>query len=94
MAFATHIYFQNRGFYYVHTPIITASDCEGAGEMFQVTTILPEHDKSLKEVKTLPNKDIADYSFDFFKKPSFLTVSGQLAVEVCILSIYSILFSL
>ena len=42
LAFATHIFFQSRGYLYVHTPIITASDCEGAGEMFQVTTILPE----------------------------------------------------
>ena len=42
LAFATHEFFQNRGFLYIHTPIITASDCEGAGEMFQVTTVLPE----------------------------------------------------
>jgi len=88
LAFATHIYFQSRGFFYVHTPIITASDCEGAGEMFQVTTVLPEHDKSVKEVKLIPTKDQIDYSHDFFKKPAFLTVSGQLAVEnfACALS--------
>jgi asparaginyl-tRNA synthetase len=81
LAFATHIYFQNRGFFYVHTPIITASDCEGAGEMFQVTTVLPDHDKSIKETKLVPNKEVVDYTHDFFKKPAFLTVSGQLAVE-------------
>jgi len=76
LAFATHIYFQNRGFFYVHTPIVTTSDCEGAGEMFQVTTLLPEHDKSIKEVKLLEKTEKVDYTHDFFKKPAFLTVSG------------------
>eukprot|EP00331_Platyophrya_macrostoma_P027055 CAMPEP_0176456582 /NCGR_PEP_ID=MMETSP0127-20121128/31377_1 /TAXON_ID=938130 /ORGANISM="Platyophrya macrostoma, Strain WH" /LENGTH=527 /DNA_ID=CAMNT_0017846575 /DNA_START=53 /DNA_END=1636 /DNA_ORIENTATION=+ len=81
LAFATHLYFQNRGFLYVHTPIVTASDCEGAGEMFQVTTLLPEHNKSIKEVPLVDKKDIVDYNKDFFKAPAYLTVSGQLAVE-------------
>ena len=69
-AFAIHEYFQNQDFVYVHTPIITASDCEGAGEMFQVTTL------DLEKVKGKP-----DYSKDFFGKPASLTVSGQLQAE-------------
>jgi len=86
LAYATHLFFQNRGFQYVHTPIITGSDCEGAGEMFQVTTILPKpHEKV-----TVPTtkEGLVDYKFDFFGKPTFLTVSGQLAVEnyACALS--------
>lgn len=81
LAFATHLYFQNRGFLYVHTPIVTASDCEGAGEMFQVTTVLPDPKKSVKEVPLVDKKDIVDYQKDFFKAPAYLTVSGQLAVE-------------
>lgn len=64
---ATHQFFQNEGFLHVHTPIITASDCEGAGEMFQVTTITQESKPSNES--TLPK--------DFFGKPTFLTVSGQ-----------------
>ena len=51
LAYATHQFFQQRGFIYVHTPIITASDCEGAGEMFAVTTVLPEHDKPITDAK-------------------------------------------
>lgn len=52
LAYATHKFFQDRGFLYIHTPIITASDCEGAGEMFQVTTVLPEHTEPLSKVPT------------------------------------------
>lgn len=74
MAFATHKFFFERGFQYVHTPLITASDCEGAGEMFAVTTQLPK-DHSKK------GKIDVDYSKDFFGKPAGLTVSGQLNVE-------------
>ena len=86
LAYATHLYFQSRGFQYVHTPIITGADCEGAGEMFQVTTVLPKpHEKG-----TVPTtkEGLVDYKFDFFGKPTFLTVSGQLAVEnyACALS--------
>jgi asparaginyl-tRNA synthetase len=78
LAFATHNFFQQNGFLYVHTPIITTSDCEGAGEMFQVTTMLPQSGR----VADLPQKDNQlDYGKDFFKKPAGLTVSGQLAVE-------------
>jgi len=127
LAYATHKFFQERGFLYIHTPLITASDCEGAGEMFQVTTALPEHDKPIsaltknlyeregqenevdapkddgkkkkdkkkkgeaKEEKpaeeekkgaTLPFEERKiNYKKDFFGKPAFLTVSGQLSVE-------------
>lgn len=77
LAFATHQYFQQGGFKYINTPLITASDCEGAGEMFQVTTLL--EDGKMKEVG--PDGK-ADYSKDFFKKPSYLTVSGQLNAEI------------
>jgi asparaginyl-tRNA synthetase len=68
-----HDFFQERGFYYIHTPIITASDCEGAGELFRVTTIDPENPPK--------NGPQVDYSKDFFGKPAYLTVSGQLQVE-------------
>ncbi len=68
-----HQFFQQQGFLYVHTPIITASDCEGAGEMFKVTTLDPNNP---------PRKDgKVDYAQDFFGRPTFLTVSGQLEAE-------------
>lgn len=88
LALATHLYFQSRGFLYIHTPCITASDCEGAGEMFQVTTVLPSKDKPISEVPIIKDKNVIDYQKDFFKKPAYLTVSGQLAVEnyACALS--------
>ncbi|MDP3179453.1 MAG: asparagine--tRNA ligase [Spirochaetaceae bacterium] len=73
MAFAVHQFFQERGFFYVHTPIITASDAEGAGEMFQVTTL--DLERIAKEGGPV------DYSKDFFGKSASLTVSGQLNVE-------------
>jgi asparaginyl-tRNA synthetase len=73
MAFAVHEFFQSRGFQYVHTPLITASDAEGAGAMFQVTTL--DLDRIAK------SGEAVDYSKDFFGKPSYLTVSGQLNVE-------------
>lgn len=53
LAYATHLFFQQRGFLYIHTPIITASDCEGAGQMFQVTTLLPEHHLPISKVPTI-----------------------------------------
>ena len=73
-AYAIHEFFQSRGFVYVHTPIITGSDCEGAGEMFQVTTL---------DMNDLPMTEDGkvDYSKDFFNKPTNLTVSGQLNGE-------------
>ena len=73
-AYAIHTFFQNRGFVYVHTPIITASDCEGAGEMFRVTTL------DLENVPKNPDGTV-DYSQDFFGKSANLTVSGQLNAE-------------
>jgi asparaginyl-tRNA synthetase len=79
LAYATHIYFQNRGFLYIHTPEITSSDCEGAGSMFQVTTLLPPP-KEKCNLK-LDKDGLVDYKDDFFSKPTFLTVSGQLEVE-------------
>lgn len=91
LALSTHLFFQNRGFLYIHTPIITASDCEGAGEMFQVTTILPEKEKPISEVPVEKEKKTINYQNDFFKKPAFLTVSGQLSVEVLIIILSTIL---
>ncbi|MCD8196307.1 MAG: asparagine--tRNA ligase [Lachnospiraceae bacterium] len=73
-AYAIHRFFQERDFVYVHTPLITASDCEGAGEMFQVTTL------DLKNPPLTEDGEI-DYSKDFFGKQTNLTVSGQLNVE-------------
>lgn len=75
LAFAIHKFFQERGFYYLNTPLITASDCEGAGAMFQVTTL---------PLNNLPkNEDgSVDYAKDFFGKPTALTVSGQLEGEL------------
>ena len=75
MAIAIHKYFHDHGFFYFHTPIITASDCEGAGQMFQVTT------KNLYDLKLDENGKI-DYSDDFFGKTTSLTVSGQLEGEL------------
>lgn len=78
LAFATHAYFQNEGFVYLQSPIITASDCEGAGEMFRVTTLPIETPEKIK--KTEDGKSV-DFSEDFFGKPAYLTVSGQLSGE-------------
>ena len=80
LAFAVHQFLQERGFVYVHTPIITGSDCEGAGELFRVTTVDP---------KDPPRKDgEIDYLQDFFARQTYLTVSGQLEAEAlaCALS--------
>jgi asparaginyl-tRNA synthetase len=69
-----HNFFQQEGFFYIHTPIITSSDCEGAGEMFRVTTL---------NLAKLPKfEDQVDFSQDFFARPSYLTVSGQLNAEI------------
>lgn len=75
LAFATHEFFQSKGFLYVQTPIITGSDCEGAGEMFRVTTLNPDKTPKTSDGKT-------DFSQDFFGKPAYLTVSGQLNGEI------------
>ena len=75
MAYAIHKFFNDKGFYYFHTPLITASDCEGAGAMFQVTTM---------DLNNLPKNEEGgiDYNQDFFGKPCSLTVSGQLEGEL------------
>ena len=72
---AIHQFFHERGFLWVHTPVITASDCEGAGELFSVTSL------DLKNIPRTENQAV-DYSQDFFAKPTYLTVSGQLEAEV------------
>ena len=74
IAYAIHTFFMERGFVYVHTPLITGSDCEGAGEMFQVTTL---------DLGNMPKTEDGsiDFAQDFFGKPTNLTVSGQLNVE-------------
>ncbi len=83
IAYAIHQYFQERDFVYVHTPLITASDCEGAGEMFQVTTL---------DLENLPKtqEGAVDFSQDFFGKPTSLTVSGQLNGETFALAFRNI----
>jgi asparaginyl-tRNA synthetase len=76
LAFAIHKYFNDIGFYYLHTPIITASDAEGAGEMFKVTTL------DLENVPRTPDDKEVDFSQDFFGRAANLTVSGQLEGEL------------
>ncbi len=79
LSFAIHQFFQERDFQWIHTPIITGSDCEGAGEMFSVTTL---------DMNDIPKKDgVVDYEKDFFGKEASLTVSGQLSVETFCLSL-------
>ena len=80
LIFAIHKYFNDKGFYNIHTPIITGSDAEGAGEMFQVTTL------DLKNVPQTENGEI-DFEQDFFEKPTNLTVSGQLEAELAALAL-------
>ncbi len=74
VAFAIHTFFHQQGFVYAHTPLITGSDCEGAGEMFRVTTLDPENPPRTEDGQI-------DWSQDFFGKPTSLTVSGQLSAE-------------
>jgi len=81
LSFAVHQFFQKEGFVYVHTPIITSSDCEGAGEVFRVTTLDPANPPSPR------GPDGGVYSRDFFEKPAFLTVSGQLQAEIYALAL-------
>jgi asparaginyl-tRNA synthetase len=83
MAQAIHRFFHERGFFYVHTPIITGSDCEGAGQMFQVTTL------NMYDLKK-DEKGSIDYSRDFFGKQTSLTVSGQLEGELAAMALGSI----
>ncbi|MBE9487894.1 MAG: asparagine--tRNA ligase [Bacteroidetes bacterium] len=83
MSFAIHKYFNERGYCYIHTPIITGSDCEGAGEMFNVTTLDINNAPKNEEGKV-------DYTKDFFGKPCSLTVSGQLEGELAAMALGSI----
>ena len=76
---AIHQFFSKRGFLWIHTPIITGSDCEGAGELFLVTTIEPGN--------VSQNNGVVDYTKDFFGKEAYLSVSGQLSVETCCLAL-------
>ncbi len=79
LSHAIHSFFQERGFHWIHTPIITGADCEGAGEMFGVTTL---------DLNNLPRREGGvDFSQDFFGKEANLTVSGQLSLETCCLSL-------
>jgi asparaginyl-tRNA synthetase len=82
LSMAIHRYFHEHGFFWVHTPIITASDAEGAGEMFRVSTL------DLANLQSIPRRDgRTDFSGDFFGKEAFLTVSGQLNVETYCLAL-------
>ncbi|MCI0400888.1 MAG: asparagine--tRNA ligase [Gammaproteobacteria bacterium] len=79
LSYAIHRFFQERGFWYIHTPIVTGADCEGAGEMFSVTTL---------DLSNVPKKDShVDYAHDFFGKEAKLTVSGQLSAEMLALAL-------
>ncbi|MBW2367626.1 MAG: asparagine--tRNA ligase [Deltaproteobacteria bacterium] len=79
LSLAIHTFFKERGFYYIHTPILTGSDCEGAGELFRVTSL---------DLENLPKSEgKTDYALDFFGKPANLTVSGQLSVEMFALAL-------
>ncbi len=80
LSFAIHEFFNSRGFYYLHTPIITASDAEGAGEMFQVTTL---------DLNNIPKNEDGSINFkeDFFERPANLTVSGQLEAELAAMAL-------
>jgi len=79
IAYAIHKYYQERGFFYIHSPIITASDCEGVGEMFRVTTF---------DLNKAPTKDAEiDFGQDFFGAETYLTVSGQLEAEIAALAL-------
>ncbi len=83
LAYAVHQFFQDKGFCYIHAPIITASDAEGAGEMFRVTTLDPQNPPKTEQ-------GAVDYSKDFFAKKTFLTVSGQLEGEIFATALSSI----
>lgn len=84
LAYATHKFFQENGFVWIASPIITAADCEGAGEQFCVTTLIPSSKEAIDSpASSIPKTEngLIDWSQDFFGKPAFLTVSGQLNAE-------------
>jgi asparaginyl-tRNA synthetase len=83
LAMAIHRYFDEHGFYWIHTPILTASDAEGAGELFRVSTL------DLANLPRTPD-GVVDYAQDFFGKPAFLTVSGQLNIEAYCLALTNV----
>lgn len=83
-SFAIHKFFHDRGFHNIHPPIITASDCEGAGAMFGVTTLLDPHDTKVARLRH------TSYEKDFFGRPAFLTVSGQLEAETLALGLTNV----
>jgi len=83
LSYAVHTFFRERDFFHVHTPIITTSDCEGAGEMFHVSTLDPQNPPRTES-------GAVDFSKDFFGKPAGLTVSGQLEGEICALGLRKI----
>ena len=83
LAFAVHKFFQDRGFVYIHTPIITGSDCEGAGELFRVTTIDCKNPPQTKSGEI-------DFARDFFARQTYLTVSGQLEAEAFALALSNV----
>ncbi|MDR1895087.1 MAG: asparagine--tRNA ligase, partial [Spirochaetales bacterium] len=83
LSYAIHRFFQDRGFFYIHTPIISASDCEGAGQMFSVTAL------DLSSPPRTPEGGV-DYGEDFFGKPARLTVSGQLEAETLALALKNV----
>lgn len=91
VSWAIHKFFNSRGFHYIHTPVITASDCEGAGAMFAVSTLMeptlagPEPDAPM-----VPSLTAKSYNEDFFGKPAFLTVSGQLEAETLALGMTNV----
>ena len=83
LSFAVHQFFRDRGFFHIHTPIITGSDCEGAGKLFRVTTLDPREAPAKEEDAFAEDT----FTHDFFGKKAFLTVSGQLSAEIFALSL-------
>jgi asparaginyl-tRNA synthetase len=81
LSYAIHRFFEDRGFFYIHTPIITASDCEGAGNVFRVTALDPE------QLRTSGGEASDPFAADFFGRPTYLTVSGQLQAEIYALAL-------
>ncbi|MBF0361300.1 MAG: asparagine--tRNA ligase [Oligoflexia bacterium] len=90
ICFATHKFFNDHGFFYIHPPITTGSDCEGAGQMFRVTTLNVADPTTLPMINTDTDKNKVDFSKDFYGKETHLTVSGQLEAECMCLGLGSV----